>query len=189
MEAELKAHIAYIKSKLSSACGVIYQIRKKINPKIGKLIYYAIGYPYLNYCNLLWASCSVTIAQSLESTQKWIIRNILNENRYEPSSPLFKQLCLLKLSDITKLNSVLFVYKTIHGVTNSSVTFVPRNVDAYELRREPSLTVPFARSNQTKRFIHIRGAITWNETPIDIRNARAIITFKKKIKQFYLSTY
>ena len=137
----------------------------------------------------MWASCNVSIKQSLETTQKKIIRNLLKKNRYEASSPLFKQLRLLKIDDICKLNALMFVYKTIHGIVNSSVTFTLRYVEAYHLRGESSLNVPFARTNQSKRFIHVRGAEVWNATPVGIRNSRTILTLKRKIKMHFLDSY
>ena len=184
-----KKHIEYIKGKLASACGILHQIKNKINPSIGKIIYYSICYPYINYCNLLWASANLSTMQLLESTHKRIIRNLLNKNRYVHSSPLFKQLGLLKIHDINNLNALQFVFKTINGFTSSSITYVPRQIEPYELRREPSIDVPFAPSNQTMRFIHIRGARVWNEIPLDIRNSRTIRTFKNKVKKHYLNTY
>ena len=48
-----KQHIQYIAAKTSKNIGLAYRIRRYINIKI--ILYYSFIYPYLNYCNLIWA--------------------------------------------------------------------------------------------------------------------------------------
>ena len=182
-------HIKRIQSKLSSACAIFYLIRNKITRSVARILYLSIAYPYINYCNVLWASSSNSHIQSLFVTQKKLIRRIMKKRRTEPSTPLFKKLNLLKLNDINNLNAGSFVYKSINNLIPAPIAYESRFIGPYNLRRSQPLSIPFTRFNQNQRFIHIRGARLWNGLPEDIRSSRTLFTFKKKLKAFYINTY
>ena len=182
-------HLHRIRSKVSSACGILYSIRSKITRSVAKIIYSSLFLPYLQYCNILWASCTVSKMQSIFICQKRIVRLILKKSRWEPSSPLFKRLKLVKLQDFNKVNSAQFVYKAVNGLIPSPITFAVRAPGPYNLRQNEPLIVPFSRFNQTQRFISIRGPLIWNALPLDIRTSRTLQTFKKRIKSYYIDQY
>ena len=184
-----REHINKIQTKLSRACGILYHIRNKLTRSISRTIYLSLAYPYLSYCNSLWASCSPSILQPLFITQKRIIRLILKKNRFHASSPLFIKLRLLKLFDINNFCTAMFVYKSILNLIPSPIEFTLRQVQNYNLRNVAPLVVPFARSSQMKRFLHIRGATLWNSLPFAIRNSLTIFAFKRKLKDFYIIQY
>ena len=182
-------HVNKIRSKLSSVCGVLFRLRNKLTKSVSKLIYSSLAYSYLNYCNLLWSSCCKSIADPIFVTQKKIIRIICRKRRSHPSTPLFKSLKLLKLKDINDLHALIFVYKTVNGLIPSTINFTSREAGPYNLRRVEPLVVPFTHTNQSKRFIHIRGANLWNELDANIRSCRTVATFKKQIKIKFLEQY
>ena len=184
-----KKHLMHIQSKLSSLCGILYRLRNTISRNTARTIYLGIGLPYLNYGSIAWGSCSVSLLNSLSITQKKIVRNIMKKSRREHSNPLFAELKLLKLTDIIKVNSVMFIYKSLNNLIASPISFLPQVIGPYNLRHQGHLQVPFTRSGQTQRFIHIRGSLLWNELPIHIRNANTIYAFKSRIKKYYLESY
>ena len=47
------SHLHWIRSKLASACGILFHIRNKISRYVARLIYLSICLPYLQYCNIL----------------------------------------------------------------------------------------------------------------------------------------
>ena len=114
---------------------------------------------------------------------------MMRRRRVRPSTPLFIQLSLLKYKDFCQLNSTIFAYKSIYNLIPSPIVFKFRVYGPYNLRNHEPLNVPFARSNQSKRFISVRGAEQWNSLPPDIRNARTVLTLKKKVKQYLLNEY
>ena len=136
-----------------------------------------------------WASCATSKMQFILSCQKRIIRLILKKNRHQPSSPLLKKLKLLHLHDINNLNAALFVFKAINDLIPSPITFIRNAPGLYNLRRSEELKIPFTRSQQSKRFISIKGAKLWNELPLNIRSSLTIHNFKKKLKEHYLQLY
>ena len=183
-------HLDKIQAKLSSACGVLYLIRNKLTRSVSRMIYLSLAYPYLNYCNTLWSSCSPSLLQSLFVSQKKLIRLILKKNRFENSSPLFKQLNLLKLNEINSVCTALFVFKAVNNLIKSPITYTFRHLQRYNLRRmDNTIEVPFVRSGQSQRFLHVRGANLWNLIPASIRSCQTINNFKFKIKRYFLSSY
>ena len=127
--------------------------------------------------------------QSLFVTQKKIVRLIMNKKRNEPSSPLFKKLNLLQLKDVNNLNTAIYVYKSIHNIIPSPLTFEYRTQGPYNLRRREPLMVPFARSKQSQRFLWIRGANLWNALPTHMKAHRTLYSFKRNLKLSYLDSY
>ena len=171
-------HLNRIRSKISSAIGVLFRLRNKLTCSVSRIIYLSLCLPYLQYCNTLWSSCSSSKLQFIFTAQKKIVRLILRKNRHHPSSPLFKRLNLLKLKELNEFNAVLLVYKSLNELIVSPVSFINQILGPYNLRRREPLVVPFSRSNQSQRFIAIRGANLWNELPLDIRSCLTVNSFK-----------
>ena len=113
----------------------------------------------------------------------------MRKRRDTPSNPLFKQLNILKLEDVIKISTALFVYKSINNLINTSISFHSRFIGPYNLRNIPPLEIPFARDRQVQMFLTVRGAVLWNTLPVSIRNSQTQFSFKKNIKKYYLSSY
>ena len=184
-----KYHINLVRSKLSSACGIIYRIRKMISRCVAKTIYNSIAHPYLNYCNIVWSSSNPTNLLSLITIQKRLIRLIMKCNRLVPSTPLFKQLRILKLTDLNRINSAIFVYKSINNIIPSPIDFNIRVNDRYDLRDQQLLEIPPHQSKQSELFIHVRGARIWNSISPEIKNKPSVISFKNNMKKLYFELY
>ena len=184
-----KPHMQSMQKKLSSACGILWNLRNKINREVAKAIYFAIAYPYMHYCSIVWGNSYQTSLNRLFVTQKKLLRIMLKQRRDAPSNPLFKQLKMLKLDDVIKVNLAIFVFKTINNLVSTSIQFNARFVGPYNLRYVPPLNVPFVRNRQAQMFIPVRGATLWNSLPENIRNSQSLFSFKKNIKQYYLSLY
>ena len=184
-----KFHINKIRNKLSSVCGVMFQIRNKITTRIAKLVYNSLALPHLSYCSVIWCSSFSTNFKNLRTPQKKLIRFIMKKRRFDHTTELFRQLEILKLDDLFKFNTLNFVYKSINNFIYSPIQFVGREIGPYNLRNPPSLIVPLLRSTQSTLFIHARGANLWNELPYEIRNSRSIFIFKRKLKTKYLQSY
>ena len=152
-------------------------------------MYNSIAYPYLIYCNIIWASAFTSNLNCLRVSQKKLIRFIMKKRRDAHTTPLFKELNVLKLHDICKLCCLNFVYKSLNNLIFSPITFRIREFRGYNIRHPAELIVPFHRSRQSVMFIHARGANLWNSTPEAIRNSLSIASFKYKLKKSYIQLY
>ena len=75
------------------------------------MLYYSIIFSHLSYGILLWGYN----INRLFKLQKKEIRIISNNTYIAHTEPIFKTLCLLKLSDIYALSILKFYYKYCHG--------------------------------------------------------------------------
>ena len=184
-----KYHISAITSKLSSVCGIMFRVKNRVTRSISKLIYNSLAHPHLIYCNIIWSSTYNSLLYPLRVKQRRLIRLIMKKNRFEHTTPLFKQLNILKLDDVCKTSALQIVYKSLNNILQSPIHFTLRNENPYNTRYTPPLLVPFCRSRQTSFFIHVKGSNLWNELPLMIRNSRSLYTFKRKLKKYIIDSY
>ena len=79
------------------------------------MLYYSLIYPYLNYCNIVWASTYKTYVCRLVILQKRIIR-IINKSHFNAhTDPIFKDLGILKFNDIHLPQLDQFMYSYLQG--------------------------------------------------------------------------
>ena len=55
-----------------------------------------------------------------------------------------------------------FVYKTLNGLIDAPIVFLYRPEPPYQIRNIPELVIPLSRSQQSKKFIYVRGPEIWN---------------------------
>ena len=93
--------------KLSKYSGILNKLKRYLPSHILKTLYCSLIQSHLNYTILAWGyQCG-----RLEKNQKRLLRIITNSKYDAHTDPLFKQLELLKLSDLVTLNALKFYYK------------------------------------------------------------------------------
>ena len=105
-----KQQISDIAIKLNKANGILSKLRHFIDRKTLKSIYHAIFEPHLYYSSLVWAQNSNSI-KILFVLQKKSLRIIYFLNHNAHTSPLFRDLNILKLHDKIALENCLFINK------------------------------------------------------------------------------
>ena len=93
--------------KLSKYSGILNKLKCYLPSHILKMLYCSLIQSHLNYAILAWGNQ----CDRLEKNQKWLLRIITNSKYNAHTDPLFKQLELLKLSDLVTLNALKFYYK------------------------------------------------------------------------------
>ena len=63
-------HIETVANKCSKNIGIIRKLRKTVPSNVLVTLYYTLIYPYLNYCNIAWASHPTLVLDKLYRTQK-----------------------------------------------------------------------------------------------------------------------
>ena len=136
-----------------------------------------------------------SILNELLILQKRAVRIISKSGYLSHSNPLFKNLGLLKLSDLYDHCCALFVYKfrnnylpSVCGSLLSINTRTTKNV-SYSLRLVNEFNIPFARTSIRERSITIRGPKIWSSIEEDIRDAPSVSIFKKALLKFLINKY
>ena len=92
-----KAHISHIAHKISKSIGIIYRSSFYLFKSALRMLYYALVYPYLQYCITVWGLTYPTNLNRLVIPQKRVIRIIDKQGFGVHTSPIFDELKTLKL--------------------------------------------------------------------------------------------
>ena len=182
-------HIQILTSKLSKNLGVMYRLKRFLTKDLLLMVYNSLFLPYLSYCNLVWASSSLSKLKKIITLQKKAIRNIVNADYIAHTKPFFKSLNLLNLNNIYKFQILIFMYKSSKKLLPSIFDDYFTNISTihnYDTRVSAGLYVPFAHYNIRQRSLRVRGPSLWNELPILLRNANSINIFKSKLKKYLI---
>ena len=100
-------HITNISIKISKSLGIMYKMKHFLPLNILKTLYSSMILPHLTYGILAWGK----EASSFFLLQKKAVRIITSSKYNSHTDPLFKDLALLKVEDIYKINILKFYFK------------------------------------------------------------------------------
>ena len=111
-----KEHIASLSKKLSKSIAIIRKASHLLNSSALYTLYCSIFLPYLNYCSEVWGNTYQSNITSLFLKQKKCIRIICKAKYLDHTDDLFVKLNALRLTDIIKINTAIFMYKAYHNL-------------------------------------------------------------------------
>ena len=112
---KFKSHISKVSSIISRNLGIISRAKYLLNKELMLLLYNALILPYLSYCLVVWGSNYETNLKPVIIVQKRAIRLISGTGRIAHTSPLFRELRLLKLVDLQKYKLLLMLHDYLFG--------------------------------------------------------------------------
>ena len=148
-----KEHVTKLKTNICKQVGLLYRLNKFIPLKILKIIYNTIVLPHLNYGIIVWYSAPSFIIQRIFVSQKKFIRAICGLEYNQTTRPHFKDLNLLKLSEIYKRNLLLHFYDTIFEDMNPNLQNIIESHSAfhnYNTRIKSNLVLPQVNRTKTR---------------------------------------
>ena len=92
-------HTNHISLKVSKAIGIIYRLKDVYPLLVLQTLYNTFIRPYFNYCILAWGA-TISNDNRLHLLQKKALRLISNLNYIAHTEPIYKNLRLLKLTDM-----------------------------------------------------------------------------------------
>ena len=96
--------------KISKTIGIISKSRFFLSSKSLLSLHYSLVYPYLNYCNIVWASTYPCNLNRLFLLQKRMVRIICGAEHLAHSAPLFHKLNILDIFNINAFLIPCFLY-------------------------------------------------------------------------------
>ena len=182
-----KPHVNFIAAKISKSVGLLYKAKYYLPSKSLLTLYYALIYPYLTYCNLIWASTYVTNLQRIYLLQKIAVRAISKADYKASTKPFLANLKILDVFSIYSLQVSSFLYLYHNDALPISFTqiFQTRNqIHQYSTRYSHFYRPHTCRTNIKKFSILFQGPRIWNSLPNNIKNAPTFNIFKHVIKPF-----
>ena len=181
-------HTQSVLGKISRVTGIMCKIKDYLSPNSRRLIYYALFYPFIQNGIVFWGTVSKTKFSKIFGVQKRIIRYVAGVGRFEHTEPIFKNLNILKLCDVKKLEISKFVHADIDH--NRFFDFNNRStVHSYNTRNSSALVLPNPRINLMLHSIFYEGLKFFDELPIELKNIDSKISFKIKMKNYLISYY
>ena len=110
-----KHHISELSKKISKSIGIIYKMRKMCPQRVQMSLYYSLVHSHLNYGACVWGNADEIHLNKVRLLQKKVIRTISNADFNEHSGPLFKNLNILKLEDLFKMQYACLMWEYEHG--------------------------------------------------------------------------
>ncbi len=88
----------WVGTKVNKSIGIIRRVSHLVSRNCLLTLYYSLIYPYLSYCNIVWATFPTTLHKILV-LQKRFVRITTWSESYAISTPLFKKLQVLTIYD------------------------------------------------------------------------------------------
>ena len=181
--------VDYVFNNVSSRIAMLRRIKQFID--IPTRILYFNGYimPVLDYCSLVWSTCSRENIHRIERLLKSAARVILDASYNERSSDLFNTLGWKTFEERLKQKRAQMVYKSLHGFTPTYMNemfLYTNSIHDHGLRSSSTFSLHMQRGTtelHKKRFSYI-GAKQWNELPPSIRQAPTLRNFKFLLQSF-----
>ena len=186
-----KEHVNELCKKISRGIGILLKLRNFVKIDILIKIYYSIIYPFLIYGIIIWGNTYKTNVKPLTELQKKAIRIITFSPFRTHSSPLFKELNLLKFPDIVQFCTVLFMHQ-YHCDTLPIIftDFFKEHKHNYNTRLSSKSTfaLPKVRTNYGIFNIRYCGPKAWNSVDESLK-LLSNKAFKRQFKISLISLY
>ena len=170
--------------------GIFVKIRQYLPRYILQNLYYTFVYPYLVYCNIVWASSYQTHLNRLEILQKKIVRIITFSPPNLYTASLFDGLELLQFRYIHIYLIGTFMYKYNMGMLPAVFQgwfTLTSSVHNYNTRQSNLCYLPMYRTNLGQFSLRFQGSKVWNKLQLEIRQSRSVNNFKISLKQYLLN--
>lgn len=89
-----------------------------------KTLYYTLVYPYIHYCNIIWANNFPSSLSRIVTLQKRAVRTIAKIQYRDSIVDAFKELKILKVREITELEISLFMFKFYNNQLPENMTYL-----------------------------------------------------------------
>jgi len=185
-------HIKTLQNKIYKNLGILRALQHKLPVSILFTLYNTLVYPYLQYCNIAWASQPSQLIENIFILQKKTLRVVCKTHWNAHTTPLFITLKTLKISDINKLQTGCFMYKAMNNQLPSSFTryfSLNATVHTYFTRQSQNIHALGINTALRKYSIKFFGSSLWNSLPAFIKTKSSIQSFKTAYKQFLLLSY
>ena len=188
-----KYHLSELSKKLARTCGIFFKIRNLLPLDVLLCLYNALFLSFLQYGLIVWGQTFTLYVDPIFKLQKKAVRAISFQPRMSPSLPIFKDLKLLKLSELFELRLLTFVFDSVNKTSPSCFhDFFLLNscVHQYSTRQASQGDLYLFRKNSLQyglKSIRYLGAKLWNTLPIELRNSPSKTSFKVKLKIYLLN--
>ena len=190
-----KDHVSHLHNKLMANKNLLATSRNLLSIECLKSVYYAHINSHLTYGLIIWGPMAAQrLVKDLTRIQDACIRIASKSSKWTTVKPLYKQLRVLQLPEMIKLELAKYGYKISHKLYPSKLHAVAESNGGLKQHRYPTRykTTPNIQKHRSMEFnnSHLcKGIITYNNLPTTLKKAPTLKSFIKGVKNHYLSTY
>jgi len=177
----------HISAKISSAIFALRNVKHILPLRIRKLIYESLIKSHLEYGILSWGPSVNNKLGKLSTLQKKALRVLADKGYAAHTDPLFLKLEILKIKDMIKFNSAIFMFKYMNG--KLPLSFNGMFIALAEPNRTKSYKLELVNSKYLESFPTVYLTRTWNSIPLEIKSLGSLTSFKTSLKKSFLEEY
>ena len=176
-------HIKSIKQKINSSIAMLNNIKNLIPMDIKRCLYFSHIQSHLAYCSNIYGFTYPTHLMHLYKLQKKALRVLTNSDFQANSDPLFKELRILKLFDLVKLEAGSYVYKN-----RNSDEFQQLN-HQYNTRNREDIAIPIHHLSIYQNSLAYNSVKIWNAFKESIKYKPSLKCFRANFKKHLMVNY
>ena len=112
----MAGHIKSVCSKVSKNVGIPYKVKNNVKSDVLVTLYHTLINPYLQDCNIVWASQNNIHLQKLFVKRTKAVRILANAKWDAYTQPIFYELNLMTIVSINRFQTYYFMYKVSRGL-------------------------------------------------------------------------
>ena len=146
------------------------------------MVYNAIVLPHLEYCNVVWGNCGISIANRLQIIQN-IAARIISGAPWDTSSTIvLDQLNWKPLSHRHQYNISIWIYKIFNNLAPSYLSTICSFLIINTIFGQVKIMSSYHSQKLSSKNVAYRGAIIWNSLDDNVTNSSNLFTFKNVLK-------
>ena len=186
-----KTHIEELAGRLTKTIQAFKIVKNYINDKHKLSFYYAYIYSRIQYGIELYGSACQKSLKKIQIKQNRALKVLFNKEFRTPTVEMHKDLKLLMVKDIAKVNTLKFVHQQRNNALPEAFDNFYTEVCQHherETRQKHNLHI----SKETalgKISTKYRGAVLWNSISKKIRNCKTTKCFASNLKNAIIESY
>ena len=181
-------HVKYISQKVSRSISLLRRLSWFLPRSLLVLFLKSYILPVLDYCDVVWDSCTKKEAQQMETLLNYACRVVLHRQKHESATAARAELGLTTLAVRRKIHLARLMYKCTHSQQPpylASLFPLPSSHHQHFTRSSSTVNLPPVRSSFGKRAFSFTGASLWRTLPPAIRNEKSWVVFNSSLLEYF----
>lgn len=178
-------HIKVTQSKTARAAGALWKLGTKIPLRCRKLIYFSLIHSHMNFMIAIWGPVAHCTIEPLQVIQNRALRSVFRLEPLHNRVKMYKDINILPIRALCYSKIAEFIYKCLRGLTLTSLQFEKRGGNT---RQSNQLKIRKFNNNHGKQSILALGPKIFNGLPDEIKRAKSLFEFKRRMKEHILSS-
>ena len=188
-------HCNNVANKISRSNSIINRVKKLLPTSSLKLLYDSFIQPHILYGLPIWGGCSNQNKKRIVNIQKRAIRTITKSSFHAHTEPRLKSHKLLKFDDLYKQQCLKLTFDCFHKQAPKEINnFIKKETNTgptlrNHLSNPYNVIIPKYKSKVLSNSFQVKGPELWNNLPNELKKIKKGITFKKMVKNYFLTSY